>query len=407
MKHLSLKRFFVLLFSLTFLTLFTSGCKTYFGYDDIKKDVVVSEDQSMENETNYIVLSNQDEKIEVTSFRTFENVNRSTVKTMVVGKKEYYANFDGDYYLNDKVIHPFPEYKSLTKKWGKDWESLGLNVIKNMKDPKSNAVNSNSTVPLVLLIECAVNLVFCVAVPACVVIIGGGCGAMIDLTALFGAMMIDACAPFFCYMWTGLAVSGCWAGRRMFGWVKDWNLAEHSPNILYMISYMPFINLFFPFQTPPYLAKRYNWNYDKIDLPESEWKVLKNTYNTSITEAQEKNKNYEIYVEISAGKRNRIMKRTLGNDGKIEVTQFIQKFVQDTPVTVKKFSLNVKIYKGNDLKVQRKINLNARNIMSKSARADEMAYRNDRVDHLNKILLRKRSHKAWRMPLLDKEVCRY
>lgn len=346
-----------------------SGCSTYYGYDDAYGEVKTPDKRYEENVRHFVTFNVNDDSVKLVCFRKFDLCNSEIVERKIIGKNEYVKDFDSDYYLDDPLMNPLGEWEFLT---GEFYDES-------------------------LLKKCDNN-------PLCYLIPGvGQFGLCYDAIGFMGAMAIDGCASAICVCWSAIAWPSVWLGGRLFGWLGDWKLAEHKPNALLMTSYMPFINLFFPFQTPPYMTER-PFSPKEIRGKEYE-KLLERTKIISRKEQQEKHTSARITVEISGDGKSFGSREfaTSAADGEVAIGEFFRDAVNRAPLRCKNFIFTVKLYSKEDKKLllTRRYEIDSTRTMPLAAKEDHVSYLADDTDYLNKILLRRRSHVAWRQELLD------
>lgn len=372
--------------SFVFIFVFTTGCSTYLGYDDITGSETSVLPATERNHKDYIVFSGNDNQFEVSSFNTYDLRQETLTQRFITGRKEYYAEFDIDYYFTQTFIHPFPEYKSLTKKLVDDNFSLFLDFWKS-SNPKG-------------IIVCAI------LPPMQAVILSiSAFTLMVDAIAYGGAIMLDSIVFAGCYCWTAMTMPTAWFLSRSFAWLGNWHLADHPPGILRMISYMPVINYFFLFQTPPYFLEG-AYRYSRTNkFPRSEWEVIQRTIDTTIREKQRLNSFCRINARIysPADTKGAVREANLNGHGAISLTKFVRDYIRKRPFHEKEFILNVNLLRNGSVTAQRTIRIDTERFMSAQAKSDKRKYNSKNTDCLNKILLRKRSHKDWRTELLGQD----
>ena len=352
-----------------------SGCRTYYGYDDAYATTNTPAGKTTENIRHFVVFNIRNNEIRLDCFRKYDLCENTIRERKIIGKNEYYADFDGDYYLEDALMNPLIKWDFVLKKWSKSY----LLVEKFDGNPLWYLIPYVGQLALVL-----------------------------DSCIFSVALTIDTCVTAGSICWSTLMWPSVWFGGRLLGWMGDWELAAHKPNILTLFSYMPFVNLFFPWQTPPYMADR---PYYPTEVRGKEYeKVISRKKIIKTTAQQQKHTSLRLNAAIFCGKQKIVEKDfvTDNRNGSVELTQLFQQAIKTHPfVTERDFTFDIKLYDrhGNVLK-ERRCSVNAVNLMSENAKADFVSCRSGDVDQLNKILLRHRSHWAWREELLDDNFTR-
>ena len=212
-------------------------------------------------ERRFAVLSGENGDVSVKCFRRHTLPKRVLVEKRVVGRKEFYADFEGSYYLEQ------PPYN-----WGWNGDAWLLPkmpfLIMRLGEPRDFLYRN----PLMYVIPGVGQLIL---VCDAVMFVGGGC---VDLCLLIGKSLCSGCT-----------IAGAWVGGRCFGWTGDWELRKHKPGALRMASYMPFVNLFCTFQTPPYMPMKYRFAHmyaEEVKLAPADQPVLSRKLLTTLTPEQ-------------------------------------------------------------------------------------------------------------------------
>lgn len=394
----------LLLFSAVSALIFSAGCQTDYGYDYVKNTTTTVVDRRDCNERSFMVVKAHDDEITVDCFRKYDHEETVAERSVVTGKKHYYYSWKPTDYFSESLLNPFKEYESLTGKFFDDYTPLS----KSMADlPMSRAFvdginqsNGNVSDPVVQLILGSILLgTLCADVGAAC------CLSMIDLTMYLCVPMVDVMAAVGCWAWSAIAMPMTWLGSRLFGWMFDWNLAENPPDVLKMTSYMPFLNLFFIFQTPPYLTSRY-YAASRIEkLPVSEQFPLAEVRRINTFAKQEKYTGCQLIAKLFCdGEEFAAAEFITDSSGEVKLGKFVREALKNLPeekFASENISLELQLEE-NGVGITRRILIISKDsIMSKSSRNDLALYESSSVDELNKILLRKRSHRQWRKPLLD------
>ena len=389
-------------FATVAILLFSTGCATDFGYryETQSSETKIKEEEC--NERHFAVVNAQDDQIEVTCFRKYDLKETISKKETVVGKKHFYRAFKPGAYFDNAFLNPFKKYDSITKevfkkhdpitaKYGvfpafnKTFNALGNPQAYN--DPVSQLI-----VTSFILVAWAMD----VSVLSCTLV----CDAFVYMCA----PMVDATCTLGCWTWSAIAMPMQWLGGRMFGWLTDWNLEENVPDAFTMTSYMPFINLMFPFQTPPYLVNK-EYRYSKscpLDKPVTlEEKIVKRTI-----AKQAKHTNCELSAKLFCNGDLLTEGKFIsdGYNGNVKLGKFVSN-------TLEKHKNNISIGRNLELKLvlrkegkeilNRTVTIDYNDIMPASNRNDLALYNSRETDFLNRILLRHRSHPFWGEDLLD------
>lgn len=370
-KPVSAGKIFQLLFVLGTLWL-VNGCATYYGYDDIRENVFSDYKTSDEAIKNFVVVYAADGDVRLRCFSKYDKIERMTVDYKIVGRREYYKEFEGSYYLDEPALNPLKNWDFVIGK------AYGKSFLKTLTDGN----------PLLYLIPWVGQ--FALAVD--MVLLGGG--GMIDLTVVTG-----------CSCYSMIAWPSYWLGGRLFGWMGDWQLAEHKPNFFTMLSYMPFVNLFFPFQTPPYMASRPKGK----EIRDSKYEeLLRRTEEKRVIKQQRVCFNNKVSVEISGGgNRSSITARSL-RDGTVDLSLPVRQMLRNLPKKSKYIKLNITLFdsEGKRVLLTRECKLDVSYLTPISARQDWVSYNSAEIDTLNRVLLRNRAHRFWKRELLGEDFRR-
>lgn len=394
----------LLLFSAVSALIFSAGCQTDYGYDHVKNTTTTVVDQRDCNERSFMVVKTHDDEITVDCFRKYDHEETVAERSVVTGKKHYYYSWKPTDYFSDELLNPFKKYDSLTAEFVDEYEPLGKGAV-NMHMTKGflDGINPNN----VNMSDPAVQLVLGTFVlgTLCIDMSVIACAAMIDLTLYLCVPIVDVMAAVGCWSWSAIAMPMTWLGSRLFGWMFDWNLAENPPDMLKMTSYMPFLNLFFIFQTPPYLTSRY-YAASRIEkLPVSEQFPLAEVRRINTFAKQEKYTGCQLIAKLFCdGEDFAAAKFITDSSGEVKLGKFVREALKNLPeekFASENIALELQLEE-NGVGITRRILIISKDsIMSKSSRNDLALYESSSVDELNKILLRKRSHRQWRKPLLD------
>lgn len=357
------------------MTAFFCGCNTHFGRDAISQEVMLPQQKSERNIRHFARVVLDNDSLQVTCFRKYHLYSHSIVEERITEKEEVFKPFNSTYYIDNPKFNPL-----------KKWDFL---LVKAYDLRFSKTLGSDKWYFYLLPLYGQVFLV-------------------IDMTRLCAGGAIDGCvvATSFCY--SMIACPAGWLGGRLFGWIGDWHLEENPPGFFRMLSYMPFINLFFPFQTPPYMAE---WPGDKKNiLAEGNTKVTERTKTTSSVEKQERHLNCPVLVEVFAGKQKLGSGKffTNQNDGSIQLYKFLQDIIEKKSPSGKKLIMNITLYSQDNKSIllKRSFTLNYEQVMPVEAKKDLVSYNSAETDYLNKVLLRYRSHEYWQQNVLGDDFWR-
>lgn len=358
-----------------------TGCRTYYGYDDIVAEVRTPQPSGRPRDARYhAVLTIRDDNTTVRCFQRHLLPRRTLVEKRIVGRKDYYANFEGDYYLDQ------PPYN-----WGWNRDAWLLPQLKfaimNLGEPTDTLYHN----PIMYLIP-AVGQVFLAY--DVILFAGGGC---VDLCLFIGKSLCSGCT-----------IAGSWLGGRCFGWTRDWELRQHKPGVLRMMSYMPFINLFCTFQTPPYMPMRYQYAHiysEEEKFAPSDQSVLGRKIAVRLTPEQVVPPVCKVTARVFCdGEVCGSGEYTADGNGVVDLTELLRRSSANAPSPEGRMELELRLRDGAGAELlTRRVEFAVDQVMSRKAARDLRAYRDDGTDCLNKLLLSRRSHQEWRQELFGGE----
>ena len=352
---------------------FFYGCATYYGHTGKYEENIVSQKLQKYNVRHFACLNFQEDSIELSCFRKYDLRTIQTIKRKMVARIDYYRKFDGNSFVNSGKID-----------FWKNWKNVG-SLTKNSTEhySKHPLQSSNNN----LIQNCVV------LVGACCRVAILACCATLDMGFYAGNLMYSlVILPSY---WYGGKVVG-WLGGRLFCWGKDWHLKENKPSAVRMISYMPFINLFFPFQTPPYMTN----GPDHTEVHEINPAVAVAAYSRISTVAQqERCLSYPVTVDVFSGRKKLGSGKFLtdNNRGSVQLCEFLRDSIRNNSFPIRDLSINITLCdrSGEKVLLKRKCNLSYDWLITRSAREDLLSYNSAEIDCLNKVLLRYRSHRMW------------
>lgn len=343
---------------LTLLVLPIVGCRTYYGYDDIHTENAESEEESKSeknNEETFIVLNVTEEGVaNAFCFHRWEDVLERSTSSFITGRTEYYADFNGDYWFEAPWVKRFRRY-----------EPFGLTRM------LGNSMNN----PIGVLI-------------------GFGIFFPIDTIA-------------FTYVGSWVSIGGVvsWIGGRMFGFLGNWELAKHGPGFFKMLSYMPLINFFFPWQTPPYMAE--GKKSSKVPFPREDWIKTKTTKQKIVDRKEEEYKGNPVNIIVKSDDERTIYltsEVTTDQSGNINLTEILQQAVMSKEWVngAETFTLEIDLRDDSDtiLKKRKFTGLVRKQFFPGDVWKDKRIY-DTTASFTEKMLLLKKHHSVWKMGLFD------
>lgn len=368
---------------LAFIALPSTGCRTYFGYEDIlEEDDGVISPVTIRNSEYYIPLTvSSAGEAKLSCIHQWEEHSKKTVKQYITGKVEYYSDFNGAFWFENEVINPLQFYECQI---AKTYEASAC--------PKAKIGPFFYLVPLegqlVLLVDCFVAPDW------------NDNGE--DWSPYFGwlftvpsDLIVYTCSP----CWTMLAGPSHWFGGRLFWWMTDWQLKTHEPNFLRQFTYLPLVNLFFPFQTPPYMVQEKDIETERIEYPKEDWEHIATRVTPRVEKKEETCADHTVTVElISAVDDSNVYKKAefiSGYDGGIDLTGFLQGVIRngDLPAGVDHFKMRVQ----SEFTDSRIISGLTRDMFMEEEALKAKKQYETTGNFSEKMLLRKKYHKIWGM----------
>ena len=356
-----------------------TGCRTYYGYDDIVEGVETARPNGEpRNVRYYAVLTGREWKTRVKCFRQYTLPRRTLVERRIVGRRDFYSNFEGDYYLDQ------PPYNW---GWNRDaWLLPQMPFLVMQLGAPDDFLYHN---PLMYAIPGFGQLIL-----VCDVAMFAGAGC-VDLCLLVGRSLCSGCT-----------IAGTWLGGRLFGWAGAWNLRKHKPGVLRMTSYMPFINLFCAFQTPPYMPMRYKFAHiygEDEKFAVADQTVLARKIAVRLTPEQVALSSCKVSARVlCGGKLCGEREYTADADGVVDLTELLCRSAATASDGGLTLEFDVRDVSGRRV-LTRRVDLTVDQVMPRMAVHDLRAYRDAGTDCLNKLLLSRRSHEAWKQDLFDGE----
>ncbi len=367
---------------LAFIALPSTGCRTYFGYEDVfEEDDEEISSVTIKNSEYYIPLTvSSAGEAKLSCIHQWEEHSTKTVKQYIAGKEEYYSDFNGAFWFENEVINPLQSYDS---RIAKTYESSMLKFFWDNFPPAVFILY-----PIALPIECLETIDpnksgrfpgWAFTVPTDLVVYS--CG--------------------FC--WTMIAGPSHWFGGRLFWWMTDWQLRTHEPNFLRQFTYLPLVNLFFPFQTPPYMVQEKDIKTERIEYPKEDWEHIATRVTPRVKKKEEICADHTVTVElISAVDDSNVYKKAefiSGYDGGIDLTGFLQGVIRngDLPAGVDHFKMKVQMKVQSEFTVTRIISGLTRDMFMEEEALKAKKQYETTGNFSEKMLLRKKYHKIWGM----------
>ena len=348
------------------LLFWVCGCRTYFGYDDEISTVESRVGEAAEyDRLRSCILTVGNDRASVQLYESYKQKSTLEKKRVLVGYRHYYANFDSKD-TNPALVKI--EWFPLTgEKFKKNPWALGNAFM--------NGLNKNNG-PLVNLVG------FCIGLGLL------GCDLCINL--MF-CPMVDFCITGCQLMWNMFSSPCHWFWTRSFYGFDDWNLRQHNPGILTMLAYMPGINLFFPFWTPPYLNKRSKFSeLEKLPSP----RTLKSQLVHSISEKERAlaDKKLTITLYDTNGKKLASVIKYSDSRGQLDIKDFLTRAAARAVGKHDEFRLALK-FDGNVFEKM----IPARACWRKEHLRDWLVFNDRRFDFRMRIAAFVRSSRYWQV----------
>ena len=370
---------------LAFIALPSTGCRTYFGYEDIlEEDDGVISPVTIRNSEYYIPLTvSSAGEAKLSCIHQWEEHSTKTVKQYITGKVEYYSDFNGAFWFENEVINPLQFYECQI---AKTFKGSVFAQLPWSTDPGGSLI-------LYAIMGLPID---------CFVAPGGHNNKDLYFGWLFtipSDLIVYTCSP----CWTMIAGPSHWFGGRLFWWMTDWQLKTHEPNFLRQFTYLPLVNLFFPFQTPPYMVQEKDIKTEPIEYPKEDWEHIATRVTPRVEKKEETCADHTVTVElIPAEDDNKVYKTaefTSGYDGGIDLTGFLQGVIRngDLPAGVDHFKMKVQMKVQPELTVTRIISGLTRDMFMEEEALKAKKQYETTGNFSEKMLLRKKYHKIWGM----------
>lgn len=371
---------------LAFIALPSTGCRTYFGYEDVLKEGdEVNSPVTIKNSEYYIPLTvSSAGEAKLSCIHQWEEHSTKTVKQYITGKVEYYSDFNGAFWFENEVINPLQFYEcQIAKTYKGSILAMALRSHNPVEEFFAYAVLG---IPIVV---------------DCLVAPGSRNNNYEDryfgwLFTIPSDLIVYTCSP----CWTMIAGPSHWFGGRLFWWMTDWQLKTHEPNFLRQFTYLPLVNLFFPFQTPPYMVQEKDIEPETpIEYPKEDWEHIATRVTPRVEKKEETCADHTVTVElISAVDDSNVYKTaefTSGYDGGIDLTGFLQGVIRngDLPAGVDHFKMKVQ----SKFTATRIISGLTRDMFMEEEALKAKKQYETTGNFSEKMLLRKKYHKIWGM----------
>lgn len=368
---------------LAFIALPSTGCRTYFGYEDVfQEDDEEISSVTIKNSEYYIPLTvSSAGEAKLSCIHQWEEHSTKTVKQYIAGKEEYYSDFNGAFWFENEVINPLQFYECQIAK------TYEASICPRVKIGPFFYFLMPIEGQLVLLLDC---------------IVAPDWNKGEDQSPYFGwlftipcDLIVYTCSP----CWTMIAGPSHWFGGRLFWWMTDWQLKTHEPNFLRQFTYLPLVNLFFPFQTPPYMVQKKDIKTESIEYPKEDWEHIATRVTPRVEKKEETCADHTVTVElISAVDDSNVYKKAefiSGYDGGIDLTGFLQGVIRngDLPAGVDHFKMRVQ----SKFTATRIISGLTRDMFMEEEALKAKKQYETTGNFSEKMLLRKKYHKIWGM----------
>ena len=381
--------------ALVLTALALTGCRTYYGYGDIVEEVGTPGPSGEPRDVRYYaVVTDRRDNTTVKCFRTHVLPKRALVEKRIVGRKEWYRDYDAWYYFEN------PPYNA---GWNKDAWAFSKCEFFWPKHVKEESFLIQSGLKDKALKDNPLFYLFPLAGQAALVVDGIHAITIscYDVPVFLGAGMIDACLFMARCCWTGISIPCAWLWGRTFGSFGSWHLETHKPGVLRMTGYLPFVN-FFAIQTPPYMTDGSNYGVE-VKYDEGDQTVLERKLRVKLTPEQIALASCKVSARVLCGSGLcGSGEYTADAAGVVDLTELVRNSAAKAPAKHLTLELAVRDDSGTTV-LTRRVDFTVDQVLPRQAERDLRAYRNADTDCLNKLLLSRRSHAEWHADIFNDE----